>query len=171
MELYHIVAVAIGGVIGKNNQLPWHFSSDLKHFKKITMGSTVIMGRKTFESIGSQPLPGRENFVLSRAAASPNNQTVKFFSSFEEALKEVRTQKAFIIGGASLFRQTLPSVDGIYLTQIPGTYEGDVYYPEIPDYFEEISREKSKEHPSLEFIFYRKTRKTALPPAGKAISP
>ena len=120
--LYHVVAVSKGNVIGKNNRLPWHFSSDLLHFKRLTMGGILIMGWKTFESIGAKPLPGRENFVLSRSpsrTAGPGN--LKFFNSLEDALMQVpKNQNAFIVGGESLFRQTINQIDGIYLTRIEG---------------------------------------------------
>ena len=157
MELYHIVAVAEDNVIGKDNRLPWHFSSDLKHFKKLTMGNTIIMGRKTFESIG-KPLPGRDNFVLSKSQTAGDSR-FRFFNSFEGALKAAKTQKVFIVGGASLYKQTVPLVDGIYMTRIFARYEGDTFYPEIPSYFEEKSKEKLQEDPKIEVIFYENARK------------
>ena len=158
VKLYHIVACAENRMIGKNGQLPWHFSVDLKHFKETTMGSTIIMGRRTFESIGKKPLPGRENFVLSRAQQEtiPN---VKYFCSLEEALKHVATETAFVIGGADLFRQTMGQVDGIYLTKIARAYEGDVYYPEIPKGFKEKWKKTlQEESPKIEATFYGRTR-------------
>jgi dihydrofolate reductase len=161
LKLYHIVATSGGGVIGKENQLPWHSSADLKHFKKLTLESTVIMGRRTFESIGSKPLPGRKNFVLTHSPSSPVSE-VEFFDSLEKALKQVATEKAFVIGGAELYRETLNQIDGIYLTKVEGEYEGDVYYPahsleELEKLgFEIIVREKSSEDPQLEFIELRK---------------
>jgi len=173
MKIYHIVAAADGRVIGKNNQLPWHFSADLKRFKHLTMGHTLLMGRKTFESIGG-PLPGRQNFVLSRQkrgqAPSQSNKVpvpfssekdnLRYFNSIEDALKNVRTERCFIIGGADIIKQTIDQVDGISLTQVNGRYEGDAYYPQIPDDFVEISRQCCAEEPKLEFIYYEKrTRK------------
>ena len=133
MKLYHVVAMAKNRVIGKDNRLPWHFSSDLKHFKKLTAGSTVIMGRKTFESIG-KPLPERENFVISRTLSRQENH-LRYFPSIDAAIAAVTTDKAFIIGGANIYEQTLDKVQGIYLTKIDAAYEGDVYYPEIPGAF------------------------------------
>ena len=159
MKLYHVVAMANNRVIGKDNKLPWHFSSDLKFFKQLTTGSTVIMGRKTYESIG-RPLPNRENFVLSRnlkAGAGKENQSgVHFFSSFEEAIKKIKTENAHIIGGAELYQQTLDKVDGIYLTRIGADYEGDTFYPEIPSNFQEESRTELQVNPKIEMIFYEK---------------
>lgn len=155
--LYHVVAMADNRVIGKENRLPWHFSADLKHFKQLTLGMTVIMGRKTFESIG-KPLPGRQNFVLSRSKKSAA-ASLNFFTSLDEALRHVETPDAFIIGGADLYRQTLDRVDGIWLTRIQGHYDGDAFYPDIPKHFKEISRAFLQENPRLEIIFYKNSQK------------
>lgn len=156
MKLYHIVACAENRVIGKNNQLPWHFSGDLKHFKETTAGGTVIMGRKTFESIGKKALPNRKNFVLSHTY-QPTIPNVKHFSSLGDALNDVTTENAFIIGGADLFRQTIDQVHGIFLTKIARAYEGDAYYPEIPKGFKEKWRKiLQAENPKIETIFYEK---------------
>lgn len=167
MKLFHIVAMAENRVIGRNGKLPWHFSSDLKFFKQTTMGQTVIMGRKTFESIG-KPLPGRENFVLTGSEtaqtlyATPEAEqarkegTLKFFDSIERALRAVKTNNAFIIGGAQIFNQTFKLIDGIYLTKIHTSYEGDVFYLDIPAEFKEKSRDTLQENPKLELIYYEK---------------
>lgn len=157
--LYHVVAMADNRVIGKNNQLPWHFSADLKHFKQLTLGMTVIMGRKTFESIG-KPLPGRQNFVLSRfpqPQIAGMDNAPKFFLSLDEALKRIETPQAFIIGGADLYRQTIDRVDGIWLTRIEGNYDGDAFYPEIPPVFKENSRKTLQDNPKIETILYLKS--------------
>ena len=163
MPFFHVVAMARNRVIGKDNKLPWHFSSDLKFFKQLTTGSTVIMGRKTFDSIG-KPLPNRENFVLSRSAPldprfrGDDKRGLRFFSSFEEAVKNVKTEKAYVIGGADIFRQTMEKVEGIYLTRIDADYPGDTFYPEIPDIFDEVSIEVLQENPKIEVIFYERNR-------------
>ena len=157
MKLYHIVAVADGGVIGKDGKLPWHFSSDLKYFKKTTMGCTLIMGRKTFESIGQKPLPGRENFVLSRHKKM-EAENLRFFDSFEKALAEVKTEKAFIIGGGELFRHTLDKIDGIFLTRIHAPFEGDTFYPVIPKNFKESQKEILQEDPKIEALYLEKQK-------------
>ena len=164
MNLYHVVATSDGNVIGKENQLPWYISADLKHFKHLTTGSTVIMGRKTFESIGKQPLPNRQNFVLSHSrATSPSATNLKFFNSLEDALMEVKTPAAFIAGGADLYRQTINLVDGIYLTRISGTYKGDARYPEIPAHFSEKKGERKilQENPKVEAFFYENTKRSS----------
>ena len=142
------------GVIGKDSSLPWHFSSDLKNFKALTTGQTVLMGRKTFESIG-KPLPNRENFVLTRHPRTAADGA-RFFGSINEALKQCKTEHCFIIGGSDLFNQTLSLVDGVYMTFIDEEYDGDAFYPEVPDFFVERSRRKLQENPVLEFIFYEK---------------
>ncbi len=129
-------------VIGKDNRLPWSFPADLKNFKRITMGQTLLMGRKTYDSIG-RPLPGRANFVLTRSNVTTCQQDVvhrelpagtelRFFNSVNSALEAAKTQNVFVMGGADLYAQTLNQVDGIYLTRIPGIYEGDAFYPLIP---------------------------------------
>lgn len=153
--VFHVVAMGRNRAIGKDNKLPWHFPEDLKYFKKLTAGSTVIMGRKTYESIG-RPLPNRENFVLSRTQGAPH-AGVRFFPGFDEALREVKTPQVYIIGGAELYRQTIDRVDGIYMSRIDETYEGDAFYPEIPDNFEEIEIELLREdHPRIEAVLYEK---------------
>lgn len=178
MKLYHVVAIAKNRVIGKDNKLPWHFPEDLKFFKQLTTGNTVILGRKTFESIG-KPLPNRTNFVLSRKIFVPDqleklfpslksdqvksillakeNKALDFFPSLEMALEQARTEKVFIIGGAELYKQTIDKVHGIYLTRIDREYDGDAFYPEIPDSFEEIEIEGLREaDPKIETVYYEK---------------
>lgn len=132
--IYHIVATSSNGIIGDDNKLPWHFSEDLKNFKKLTTGQTVIMGRKTYESIG-RPLPNRKNFVLSRSEQNPSDE-VTYFQSIEDAVQAIETADAFIIGGEDLFRQTFGLIDGIYLSRIERNYDGDAIYPDIPEIFQ-----------------------------------
>ncbi len=171
--LYHVVAMAENRVIGKEGRLPWHFSSDLKHFKQLTMGQTILMGRKTFESIG-KPLPGRENFVLSRTKSTPlpssprfaggriEVEGVKVFDSLENALKSASNKKIFVIGGASLYEQTMSLADGIYLTQIHENFEGDTFYPKVPKDFKEESRTLLQENPKLEVLFLVNRKKRGI---------
>lgn len=164
--LYHIVAIANNRVIGKDNRLPWHFSADLKHFKQITMGQTLLMGRKTFESIyqatNGKMLPGRDINFLTKAKKLHNvpfkdfaGMRVFYYDNLDEALKgyDQPGTDLYIIGGASLYQQTLSRIDGIYLTQIHADYEGDTFYPEIPSHFKEKSRENLQENPLIEVIF------------------
>ena len=142
MKVSIIVAMSENRVIGENNQIPWRISSDLKLFKRITMGHPIIMGRKTFESIG-RILPGREHFIISRQTTyQVAGATV--VSSIEQALELCRnkTDEAFIIGGAEIYRQTLAQADRIYLTQIHKVVSGDTFFP---DFSRDAFREKSKE--------------------------
>ncbi len=153
--IYHVVAVAENGVIGKDNKLPWHFSSDLKFFKNLTTGHTVVMGRKTFDSIG-KALPNRENIVVSRGAHAPV-PGVTFVTGIGEALKKAQKGDTFIIGGASLYRETLEAVDGVYLTRIHASYLGDAFYPGVPEGFREVSRTPLQEEPKIEVLLYRRS--------------
>jgi dihydrofolate reductase len=136
-----IVAMAHDRVIGKNNGMPWHLPADLKHFKKITTGKPVIMGRKTFESIG-KALPNRRNLVVSRNAdyEAPGAEVVP---SLDAALSEVADQaEVFVIGGAQLFEQALPLAQRMVLTLIDLTVDGDTFFPEWdPSQWHEVSRE------------------------------
>ena len=152
--VYHVVAMAQNKVIGKNNKLPWHFSADLKFFKNLTIGHTVIMGRKTFDSIG-KPLPNRENIVISRLPQK-DKPGVEFAIAIDEALGRAQNEKIFIIGGAQIFKETLNLINGIYLTLIHQDFEGDAYYPGIPAGFREVSREKLQENPLIEVLFYKR---------------
>jgi dihydrofolate reductase len=128
-----IVAMAKNNVIGRNNALPWNIPADLKRFKKITTGDPVIMGRKTFESIGKS-LPNRENLIITSQPDKIIDPNVKAFSSIEEAVgycEERQYPQLFFIGGASLYEKVIDSVDQIYLTSIDAEVDGDVYFPEI----------------------------------------
>lgn len=123
-----IVAVAENGVIGDRNALLWHISEDLKHFKALTTGHPVIMGRKTYESLG-RPLPNRENVVLTRQALEiPGCRVVH---SLDEAVALFpETEELFIIGGAQVYAEALPRAARLYLTRVGHSYEGDTRFPE-----------------------------------------
>jgi dihydrofolate reductase len=131
MKLSIIVAVAENGVIGRDNQLPWRISADLKHFKALTMGHHLLMGRKTFGSIG-RALPGRKTIILSRGNPEiPDN--VKLARSFAEATELARAAgetEAFVAGGAAVYAEALPKADTLYLTRIAAAVEGDTTFPE-----------------------------------------
>ncbi len=118
--------------IGKDNQLPWHLPGDLKNFKKITMGHHLILGRKTFESIG-RALPGRTMLVLTSAPQEPQ-ENLRFFSSISEATqfaREAGEEEVFIIGGANIYHQTLELADRIYLTQVQTIVDADAFFPKL----------------------------------------
>lgn len=128
MEIILIAAMASNKVIGVNNTIPWHIPEELKHFKAATMGYPVIMGRKTYDSIG-RPLPGRTNIVIS----NNNSLTIAGCTvthSIDDALTFCKEQeKVFILGGAEIFRQTLPIADTIILTVLKREVSGDTYFP------------------------------------------
>ncbi|MBN2349915.1 MAG: dihydrofolate reductase [Bacteroidales bacterium] len=136
MLISHIVAVSENGIIGKNNQLPWHLPNDLEWFKKKTMGHCVIMGRRNYESEG-KALPNRTNLVISQNPnfTIPDGIVAR---SIEDALimaEKQHEQEVFIIGGGQIYEISLPYIQKIYLTRIHANIDGDVYYPE-PDWNE-----------------------------------
>ena len=128
-----IVAMSENYVIGRHNDLPWRLPSDLRRFKNLTMGHHMIMGRKTYESIG-RPLPGRTSVVITRnadfGAAVNGARDLVVVHSFASALEKVAgDDEAFVIGGETIFRLALPSTQRLYLTFVHATVEGDVYFP------------------------------------------
>jgi len=133
-----IVAISKNRVIGNDNSLIWNIPEDLKHFKKLTINNTIVMGRKTYESIG-RPLPNRRNIVISR---QPDYylDDCEVVSSLEEALL-LCANDCFIIGGGEIYKQTISIADKIYLTLIDEFFEGDTYFPEIGDEWTEVIRE------------------------------
>jgi dihydrofolate reductase len=137
-----IVAVADNGVIGSGNQLPWRLPDDLKRFKALSLGKPVVMGRKTYDSIG-RPLPGRLNIVVSRRGdlEIPGCTVV---TSLAEALAAAgAVEEVVIVGGADIYRQVLPKVQTIHLTRVHATVPGDVHFPQLaPDEW----RERATEH-------------------------
>lgn len=129
-----IVALARNRVIGLNNALPWHLPEDLKHFKQITLGKPVIMGRKTWDSLPEKfrPLPGRRNIVVSRNTTL-SLAGAEIAHSLEDACRSLTLDdEAFVIGGAELYRLALPMADHLYLTEIEATIAGDAYFPTWP---------------------------------------
>ena len=132
MKISIVVAVAENGVIGNNGQLPWHISTDLKLFKKITKGGAVLMGRKSFESIG-RPLPDRTNIIITRQEDYPADDII-VSDSIEEAISianALEYKEIFIIGGAEIFAQSEPYWDKIYYTLVHLKPEGDTFFPEV----------------------------------------
>ncbi len=138
-----VIAVADNGVIGRDGALPWHLPADLQHFRNVTMGKPVLMGRRTFDSIG-RALPGRRNLVLSRGAA--NSNAVQYVQSFEQALELVSdSEELCVIGGGEIYALALPVASRLYLTQVHGEVEGDARIA-LPDLrlWHEVAR---AEHP------------------------
>jgi dihydrofolate reductase len=134
MRISIIVAVAENGVIGRGGKLPWRLPADLARFKRLTMGHTVIMGRRTWESIG-RPLPGRRMVVVSRRPDyHVDDREVAIAGSLEQALRiaeEAGDEEAFVIGGAELFREALPRAARIYRTLVRAAVVGDTYFPDV----------------------------------------
>ena len=127
VSLELIVAVAANGVIGRGNQLPWHLPDDLKRFKSLTLGNPIIMGRRTYESIG-RPLPGRRSIVVSTTWKHPPVDGVEVAGSLESA-ETLVSGRAFVIGGAVLFETALPRATVLHLTELDEAVIGDVYFP------------------------------------------
>jgi dihydrofolate reductase len=135
-----VVAVAANNAIGKNNQLLWHLPADLKHFKQVTTGHTVFMGRKTFQSIG-KPLPNRRNIVISKSVTAIEGCEV--LPSLEEALLLAdKHEELMVIGGATIYNLALPKANRIYLTRVHHEFEADTFFPEIDlNQWQETTRE------------------------------
>lgn len=148
-----IVAVASNGVIGCHNRLIWHISEDLKRFKALTTGHPIVMGRKTYESIG-RPLPGRLNIVVSRQN-DLRIEGVEVVGSIEDAVKRAGVaDEIFVIGGGEIYRQALPIADKLYMTRVEQSPGGDTFFPAIsPAEWCEVAREK---HDGFEFIDYER---------------
>ncbi len=148
-----IAALAANRVIGKNNALPWRLSADLKRFKALTLGHPVVMGRKTYESIG-KPLPGRRNLVVSRnrGFSAPGCEVV---ASLEDALAACRgVDEIFVIGGAELYRQALARAHSLEFTEIQADFDGDAWFPEIAqEDWREVARETHAEGASAGFRY------------------
>src|SRR3972149_7478103 len=130
MTVTIIAALASNRIIGRGNRMPWHISDDLKRFKALTLGHPVVMGRKTFESIG-KPLPGRDNIVVTRsqAFAAPGCRVVH---SLAEALAAAQgASEVFVIGGAQIYALALPLADRLQLTEVDAAIDGDAYFPDF----------------------------------------
>ncbi len=148
MRISLIAALDEEGFIGREGGLPWHLPDDLRHFRRLTMGHHVIVGRRTFESIG-RALPGRTLLVLSRAPALDLPDGVRSVASLDQALDRARAagdEEVFIAGGASVYRDALPLADRLYLTRVHARVGGDVRFPPLPpEPWREVARE---DHPA-----------------------
>ncbi len=159
MTLCLVVAAAENGVIGRNNQLPWYLPEDLKHFKRVTLGKPVIMGRKTWESIG-RPLPGRTNIVITR---QPDYlaEGARVVDSLEAALELAEgvalidgADEVMVIGGADIYRLALPRADRVYLTEVHAEVEGDAFFPDWDrSHWREVSRERQPARDESEYAY------------------
>jgi dihydrofolate reductase len=153
-----VVAMDENRAIGKDNDLPWYLPNDLKHFKNVTMGKPIVMGRKTYESIG-KPLPGRENIVVTRDEHYQAEGTT-VVHSVDEVLKK-EAEELSVIGGTEIFKLFMPVADRLYVTEIHHTFDADTYFPEINrDEWREVSREpgivdEKNKYPH-DFVVYEK---------------
>ncbi|HRG00449.1 MAG TPA: dihydrofolate reductase [Bacteroidia bacterium] len=164
MKVSIIVATSLNHAIGKDNQLLWHLPADLKFFKTTTMGCPVVMGRKTFQSIG-RTLPGRQNVVITRDKTfnSDKQYDLIVVGSIDEALVKLHAEKeVFITGGGEIYKQSIDSVDTIYITLVHTVIDGDVYFPEIDkSKFDLVWEEKhvADEKNKFDFTFQKFERK------------
>ncbi len=160
-----IVAAGNNNEIGKDNQLLWHLPDDLKHFKKRTLHQTIIMGRKTFESLPGV-LPKRHHIVISRNPNfSSDHPNVDVVASLEEALQKAQSEEIFIVGGGNIYTQTITLADRIEMTRVNTTVEADTYFPEIPENEFELIRRvyhpKDEKHAfDFEILSYRRKSST-----------
>ena len=151
-----IAAVAKNGVIGSNKELPWYIPEDLKHFKQITTGKTVLMGRTTYESIVSRlgkPLPDRKNVVLSRTSGLVYTPGVEVFAELDAALSALKSEpEVIVIGGGQIYHQSIGKVDKLYITEVHREVAGDVLFPPIDkNIWKEVSHE---DHDGFSFVEY-----------------
>ena len=170
MKIALIWAMARNRVIGKDNRLPWHLPTDLRNFKAVTLGAPMIMGRRTFESIG-RPLPGRANIVLT--STNPVwADSVILVRSMAAAIDEARAiaqrdnlERCFVAGGSAVYAAGLPLADELFITTVDGEVEGDTFFPEFDlDAFERVDNERvaADERHAYEFSMARYVRRTAI---------
>jgi dihydrofolate reductase len=146
-----IVSISKNWVIGRSNSMIWNLSEDLKRFRRLTIGHTVVMGRKTYQSIG-KPLDGRRNIIISRNFQSYGCEVV---NSLQEALK-LCNNNCFIIGGGEIYKQSIGIAQKLYLTLIDKEFDGDTYFPEIGQEWKEVNREDFNNPYKYSFIDYEK---------------
>ena len=154
MKLTAIVAMTPERVIGRDNDLPWHFPEDLKFFKRTTSGHPILMGRKTYDSIG-RPLPKRQNIVLTRDESWSAEGVDVIHSPSDLASLPLQDEEVFIIGGAEIYALFLPQLDELLLTWIYQSHEGDAYFPDFADYFADY--EVIEKQDEFEWRRYRKS--------------
>ncbi|MEO5831929.1 MAG: dihydrofolate reductase [Nakamurella sp.] len=152
MTLTVVAAVAANGVIGRDNDMPWHLPEDLKHFKAVTMGRTLLMGRRTFDAIG-RPLPGRRTVVVTRDR-NWHHDGVEVASSPDDALERLAGQDVILAGGGELYRQLWDRVDALEITHIDQVVDGDTTLPPIdPERWVETARD---DRDGFSFVSYRR---------------
>jgi dihydrofolate reductase len=160
LKIALIVAAARNNTIGRANKLPWHIPQDLKYFKAVTMGKPIIMGRKTYESIG-KPLPGRTNIVITRqpqwsadgVLVVPNLQAAFALAEEVGATAATQADETVVIGGAEVYRESLPYAERIYLTKISDDVEGDAFFPELSSAWKVLEVTKGAADSALAYEF------------------
>lgn len=166
IRLSIIVAMAENRVIGRDNGLPWRLPTDLRHFKAVTMGKPVVMGRKTFDSIG-RPLPGRDNIVVTRGTGIASDQVHVAYSLgeavglAEDFARDRGLDEIFIIGGAQIYEEAIGRAERLYVTEVAGTPDGDAHFPVIdPKAWRQVSREGpvqgEKDSAPMTFVVYER---------------
>ena len=161
MHFKAIAAMSLNRVIGVGNRIPWHLPEDFQWFKRLTTGHVIVMGRKTFESIG-KPLPNRTTLVLTRSAAPiPGVRTISSLAHLDPADPVLAGRDIFICGGAQVYQQALPLCSDLYLTIVQREVEGDTFFPPFEERFE--LAEQVFEHPEFRILHYR-AREDAGPP-------
>ena len=154
-----IAAMANNRVIGKDNKMPWHLPEDLRHFKALTLGKPVVMGRKTYESIG-RPLPGRHNIVISRQADLLIEGVTTVTSFTQAKLAAGDCEELIVMGGGQLYAELLEQSDILYLTEISLDVEGDTYFPNWDDgSWLEVSRDVAKNDKQMQYSFIKLVKK------------
>lgn len=151
-----IAAVSTNGIIGQDNRLPWRIPEDVARYKQLTMGKTIVMGRKTWESIPEKyrPLPGRKNVVITRNASYQVPEGVEIFHTLEEALSAHASEEIIINGGAEIYAQAMPAVNRLEITEVHQTIEGDTKFPDINSaIWKETARE---DHEGFSFVTYER---------------
>lgn len=161
-EVVIIAAVARNGVIGSNGALPWHLPEDLRHFKALTLGHPILMGRRTWESL-PRPLPGRRNIVVSRDAQWQPVGAERAGSLQQALTWTAAAPKVFVIGGAQLYAAALPLADALELTEIDADFDGDTRFPDWPrEQFIETSRQPAVSAGGLRYALVSYRRKTSV---------
>ncbi len=157
MEKIIIAAVAENGVIGKDGELPWHIPEDMEHFRELTTGNPVLMGRKTFESLPDsvKPLSDRTNIVLTRSGVEADVYEAESIDEGYRIAEDHGDGKVFIIGGAGVYEQTIEEADKMVLTEIKEDYDGDTYFPDFEK--EKWLEERREDHEKFSFVTYTRT--------------
>ncbi|MFC1769217.1 dihydrofolate reductase [Nanoarchaeota archaeon] len=149
-----VAAMTRDRVIGKNNDLPWNIPEEMEHFRSITKGGVALMGRRTFDSIGQKPLPGRPTIVISKSLEERTD--VDVCRTVEQGIEKAKSYNLpiYVMGGSYIYNETLPLADRMYLSYIKKDYDGDTFFPEFSEDDWEV--EKREDHEEFEFVVYKR---------------